>query len=65
MGFLMKLYAVKCGADYLRKRDDGIELVSVNKASVFASAEDAICLRDAYRGGKIAELVLSEILLDV
>ena len=61
----MKLYAVKCGEQYLRKREDSVERTTMNKASVFASLEDVLSLRDAYGSGKIAELILTENLLDL
>ena len=61
----MKLYAVKCGGDYLRKRDEGVALVAMNKASVFISLEEAFALRDAYGSGIIMELILSEKQLDL
>lgn len=62
----MKLYVVKTNENYLKaNEDDPAECVPMNKASVFTLLEDAVCLRDHYGSGSIAELRISEKILDL
>lgn len=62
----MKLYAIKTEEGYLRFRKEAVpEFVKMNKASVYSSLEEAKALRNAYGKGVIAELTLTEKILDL
>lgn len=57
----MILYAVKTNGKYLHRRPDGtIDIVSLEKASVYPDINKAADAKELFGGGKIVKLVFTE-----